>query len=218
MNERSFIIRGMKKKEDISERRAVIVEAALQCFVERGFHCTSMRDIAQAASVSLGNLYNHFDSKQALIAEVATQEQTELLPLLQALERAAAPSLPVVAQFLAAYQALCRQREWAVLSAECLSEIARSPGLAPAFEANRRRMLDGLAGVMERGAQQGLLRPAVPVRLAAQLLLDAVESDALRFALAVTPQENAGADEGVDVLHPALLACLLGGEAQGDAT
>ncbi|MDC5518787.1 TetR/AcrR family transcriptional regulator, partial [Acinetobacter baumannii] len=69
MNERSFIIRGMKKKEDISERRALIVQAALQCFVERGFHCTSMRDIAQAASVSLGNLYNHFDGKEALIAE-----------------------------------------------------------------------------------------------------------------------------------------------------
>ena len=79
-------------------------------------------------------------------------------------------------------------------------------------------MLDGLAGFMERGAQQGLLRPAVPVRLAAQLLLDAVESDALRFALAVTPQEDAGADEGVDVLHPALLACLLGGEAREGAT
>lgn len=214
MNERSFIILSMKSRQDIGARRAAIVDAALACFVNQGFHCTSMRDIAQMASVSLGNLYNHFDSKQALIAEVATQEQTGLLPLLDALERQReAPSLAAVAQFLQAYQALCRQREWAVLSAECLSEIVRSPELAPAFEANRRRMLDGLAGFLERAAQQGHFKPAVPVRLAAQLLLDAVESDALRFALAVTPQEEGGPQAAIDVLHPALLACLLGAPA-----
>jgi AcrR family transcriptional regulator len=206
----------MKKKEDLLERRAAIVQAALQCFVDKGFHGTSMRDIAQVASVSLGNLYNHFASKEALIAEVATQEQAELLPLLQALEQDAHPSQAGVVRFLSAYRALCRQREWAVLSAECLAEIARTPALAPAFEASRRRLLDGLAGFMERGAGLGHFRPAVPVRLAAQLLLDAVESDALRAALYLVPQADAAPDESVDVLHPALLSCLLAGKA--DAT
>lgn len=210
MNERSFIIRGMKKKEDIIERRAAIVQAALQCFVDRGFHCTSMRDIAQAASVSLGNLYNHFLNKEALIAEVATQEQSELRPLLEALEQADAPSLEGVARFLSACQALCRQREWAVLSAECLAEIARTPALAPAFEANRRRMLDALAGFIERGVGRGCFKPPVAARLVAQLLLDAVESDALRVALAVTPPADAASQPAVDVLDPALLRCLLG--------
>jgi hypothetical protein len=69
---------------------------------------------------------------------------------------------------------------------------------------------------MERGAGLGHFRPAVPVRLAAQLLLDAVESDALRAALYLVPQADAAPDESVDVLHPALLSCLLAGKA--DAT
>ena len=33
-----------------------------------------MRDIAQAAGVSVGNLYNHFTGKEALIGEIALLE------------------------------------------------------------------------------------------------------------------------------------------------
>lgn len=54
--------------------REKIVEAALHSFTHRGFHQTSMRDIAQAAGVSVGNLYNHFTGKEALIGEIALLE------------------------------------------------------------------------------------------------------------------------------------------------
>ncbi|MEX0633150.1 TetR/AcrR family transcriptional regulator [Serratia ureilytica] len=40
-----------------------IVEAALHV-LPRGFHQTSMRDIAQAAGVSVGNLYNHLPARK----------------------------------------------------------------------------------------------------------------------------------------------------------
>ncbi|HDO1150981.1 TPA: helix-turn-helix transcriptional regulator, partial [Aeromonas salmonicida] len=43
----------------LEQRRELIIQAALGCFIERGFHQTGMRDIAAAAGVSLGNLYNH---------------------------------------------------------------------------------------------------------------------------------------------------------------
>lgn len=205
MNERSFIIRGMKKSAELLERREAIVQAAIVCFIDKGFHGSSMRDIAQQASVSLGNLYNHFASKEALIAEVASQEQAELQPLLDGLGQAQRPSAALVREFLSAYHALCRQHEWAVLSAECLAEIARTPALAPAFEANRQRLLQALTDCLERGVAQEGLRPAAPAALVAQWMLDAVESDALRCALC--PGQ---AEAGVQVLHPALLACLLG--------
>lgn len=195
----------MKKPAELLERREAIVQAAIACFIDKGFHGTSMRDIAQQASVSLGNLYNHFASKEALIAEVASQEQAELQPLLDLLQQAGQPSAALVRQFLSAYHALCRQHEWAVLSAECLAEIARTPALAPAFEANRRRLLDALAACLDLAVAQGRLQPAAPSRLVAQWMLDAVESDALRCALC------AGQDDaGTDVLHPGLLARLLG--------
>ena len=67
-----------KRAQATAARRAQLLDAALHCFVVKGFHQTSMRDIAAQAGVSLGSLYNHFDSKSALIAEIAQMESAEL--------------------------------------------------------------------------------------------------------------------------------------------
>lgn len=51
-----------------SERtRALIVESALRLFRERGYEQTTMRAIAQAAGVSVGNAYYYFRSKEELV-------------------------------------------------------------------------------------------------------------------------------------------------------
>jgi AcrR family transcriptional regulator len=204
----------MNQKDHQADRRTVIMQAAINCFIEKGFHTTSMRDIASTAAVSLGNLYNYFPSKQALIAEVANQEQVELAPLLCSLEQASAPAMEQIQQFLAAYWTLCRQPEWAILGAECLAEIARSPALMPKFENNRRQLLDALAGAIERAAQQGIFKPSAPIRLVAQALLDIVESDAFRRGLEAQANSAKGkidsSVEAMDIFHPGLLRGLLG--------
>src|SRR4051794_15370351 len=55
-------------------RREQILDVAVQVFARRGFHGTSMNDVAHAAGVTKPVLYQHFDSKQdlylALIGEV----------------------------------------------------------------------------------------------------------------------------------------------------
>lgn len=47
--------------------RAAIVDAALKLFLKRGYDGTTMREIASAADVSLGNAYYYFESKEHLI-------------------------------------------------------------------------------------------------------------------------------------------------------
>jgi AcrR family transcriptional regulator len=49
------------------ERRRDILEAALRLFGERGFHETTVQDIATAAGVATGSVYIHFPSKDHLI-------------------------------------------------------------------------------------------------------------------------------------------------------
>jgi AcrR family transcriptional regulator len=49
------------------ETRARIVDAALRLFEERGYERTTMRAIASAADVSLGNAYYYFASKEHLV-------------------------------------------------------------------------------------------------------------------------------------------------------
>lgn len=196
----------MSRIDRNEQRMILILQAALQCFVARGFHQTSMRDIAQAAGVSLGNLYNHFPGKEAIILAVAVAESEELAPLLQRLAAADGDRTQVLA-FLQDFHALCCQPEWATLAVEVLAESARNPAVAEAFAANRRQLQATLAEALQQVAQRERRRPVLAAALQAQVLLDAIESDALRRGLG----EADGTEEAS--LDLGLLALLLGARA-----
>ena len=48
------------------ETRARIIEAAIKLFSARGYNAASVDDICEAAGISKGAFYHHFESKQAL--------------------------------------------------------------------------------------------------------------------------------------------------------
>ncbi len=54
--------------------REQILSAAGTCFRERGFKATTMHEIAKHAGMSVGNLYNYFGGKDAIIDEIAKRE------------------------------------------------------------------------------------------------------------------------------------------------
>lgn len=55
------------------EKRALIMEVALELFAEEGFHSTSISKIASKAGISKGLLYNYFDSKEDLIKVIVEE-------------------------------------------------------------------------------------------------------------------------------------------------
>lgn len=61
-------------QEERSERsRAHILEAALGLFSHQGYRATSIREIAERAGVSTGNVYHHFRDKDTIFKELLTQ-------------------------------------------------------------------------------------------------------------------------------------------------
>lgn len=58
--------------------------AALESFSRKGFHGTSMREIAAAAEVSLGNIYNYFSSKGELLMEILRHANASQMKATQA--------------------------------------------------------------------------------------------------------------------------------------
>src|SRR5258708_36261112 len=50
--------------------RHLIVEAGLRVFLRGGFNASSVQDITDEAGVPKGSFYNHFESKEALGAEI----------------------------------------------------------------------------------------------------------------------------------------------------
>ena len=72
-------------------RREQLLDAATQVFAERGYEGARVEQIADAAQVSPGLLYRHFEGKQELYAEILQLANRELM---EHLAQAAAPKRP----------------------------------------------------------------------------------------------------------------------------
>ena len=72
-------------------RRALILDAALEVFARRGFHGSSIDEIAQAAGVSKALIYEHFPSKRDLHVSLL---ETNVQEIFERLASAAATSEP----------------------------------------------------------------------------------------------------------------------------
>jgi AcrR family transcriptional regulator len=59
----------------IEAKRNRIEGAAKELFIRQGFHATSMRDIASRAQTSLGNLYNYYRTKEAILESIIAKYQ-----------------------------------------------------------------------------------------------------------------------------------------------
>src|SRR6185437_9287685 len=57
----------------MSTRRTELKRAAARLFAEKGYHGTSVGDLAEALGVQKGSLYAHIESKSDLLWEVARE-------------------------------------------------------------------------------------------------------------------------------------------------
>lgn len=74
--------------------RLAILEAAHELFIENGYGGTSMRQIAErAGGIAVGGIYNHFGSKQELLAELLRVESPTSL-MIASLEEAQGNTAP----------------------------------------------------------------------------------------------------------------------------
>ena len=63
--------RTVEQYEQIrAEKKALIMEAAIEVFAEKTFQGASVSMIAKKAGISKGLLYNYFESKEALLKEI----------------------------------------------------------------------------------------------------------------------------------------------------
>ena len=171
-----------RKRLTAGERRVAIQSSALEVFAERGYHTTSIDDIARAAGVSKALIYEHFASKQELHADLLEVQASELYRrVAKAVEAVEAESGSArLTAGLAAYLSFVEERRdaWRVLFRETVDPesaaaldrvsaqiralvaalIAQDPGATPRNEAHPET---------DRGIQQ-----------LAQMLVGAIQSSA----------------------------------------
>jgi AcrR family transcriptional regulator len=142
----------------VEVRRREIAETALQLFRTRGYHATTVREIAEAVGISVGSLFNYFRSKEQILQAIydATQEAIE-----QALQDALqlGPD-PVKAFELAVdryFTLIDRHHDHTVL---VYQEFKSLDGRAKRQVIDReRRIMDIFRRILESGIERGVFRP-----------------------------------------------------------
>ena len=67
-------------------QRERILNAALKCFVESGFHAASMANIAESAQMSAGLMYRYFENKNAIMLAIIERQLEEKRCRIRALQ------------------------------------------------------------------------------------------------------------------------------------
>ena len=155
----------------MATRRDELVAVATRLFAERGYHGTSMADLASAMGVQKGSLYSLTDSKQELLVAVARDGATSFhtaldrvpddAPPLERIRAALRGHLATVAAQVDA--ATVFTREW-----RFLEEPERS-----VFRAERRRYEARWHELLRDAAERGALRADLDVDAAVLLVLSA---------------------------------------------
>jgi len=79
--------RIVRKRLPKSERtRQAIVDAGYRLFLNKGYHATSMREIADEVGLSLGAAYNHFHGKEDIFVSILKERHPflQIVPVMQA--------------------------------------------------------------------------------------------------------------------------------------
>src|SRR6266446_585371 len=156
----------------ISTRRSELTRAAARLFAEKGYHGTSVGDLAQALGVQKGSLYAHIESKADLLWEVASEGAAAFHdaldtmpdegPILDRIRAALRAHLRVVSEQLDA--ATVFVREWRYLEGERRDQ----------FLVERRRYEERFRALFREGRETGELRTDLDDGTAALLALSAV--------------------------------------------
>lgn len=81
-----------RPRGQVRSGREVVLEAAVELFTERGYHGTSMRDIAAGAGVTVASIYHHFASKQEILRHLMVRTMSDVLAVTRAALETAGPA------------------------------------------------------------------------------------------------------------------------------
>ncbi|MGD9134080.1 MAG: TetR/AcrR family transcriptional regulator [Desulfobacterales bacterium] len=99
----------VKNPELVERRRRQIADAAVQLFIDKGFHKTTTRQIARAAGFSIGSLYEYFASKEDILYMVCESIHAEVERGVSAAMSQAAGGRDALAKIIHEYFMVCHR-------------------------------------------------------------------------------------------------------------
>jgi TetR/AcrR family transcriptional regulator, cholesterol catabolism regulator len=164
--------RTIVRVECIATRRDELTRQAARLFAERGYHGTSVDQLAKAMGVQKGSLYAHMASKQELLYATMREGAAAFHGALDAIDERLPPAERIRLALRAHLRVVADQldvatvfvREWRYLEGERRDEIV----------AERRRYEERFRALFREGRELGELRTDLDEGAAALLALSAL--------------------------------------------
>ena len=191
-----------------TDKRRVLLEAAVRVFARRGFHAARVGDIAEEAGVAHGLLYHYFSSKEEVLETIFRETWADLLAAVRDVEESGEPAQEQLRQVAAILL-----RSWR-RDPDLVRVLVR--GVARSSELDRRvgDVGDAFAAIeriVRRGQEAGELRPELDARLTSVIFYGAIEELLTGWVLELLPDS----DEDVARAEQTVVEIVSGGLATG---
>lgn len=177
-----------------SDKRALILDAAIKVFARHGYHGSRVSDIAGEAGIAYGLVYHYFRNKEEILSTIFEERWTGFLEAVEAIEKASPTTedrlVSVAALILNAFRL---RPEWVkvlVLEMQRSSRF-REPGQVAAVG----RLFDLLERMLREGQERGELRRDLDPAVAATVFVGALDLVITSLVLGVTRIEGGERDE-----------------------
>src|SRR3954464_6825254 len=155
----------------MSARRTELTRQAARLFAEKGYHGTSIGEIAEALGVQKGSLYAHISSKQDLLYETMVEGARAFHAGLDAIDDALRPAEKIRLALRAHLRAVAAQLDVATVFVQELRYLEGER--REEILAERRRYEERIRALFREGRELGELRSDLDDATAALLALSA---------------------------------------------
>ena len=194
-----------------TEKRALILAAAVKVFARSGYHTSRVGDIAEEAGVAHGLLYHYFSSKDEVLLTVFSENWSDLLVRFEAVESSEEPAdekLRGLVKIL-----LRTWRNDPALVTVMVREVGRSPHLATQVD-DIGRAFAVIQRVVEQGQADGVFRPDIDPLLASWVIYGGLEEILTGWVMGRLPD----GDEEVARAERTIVDLVCGGLARTPVT
>lgn len=167
-------------KAYLEARRAEIIEAAYKCFMEKGFHNTTMQDIYEATHLSPGAVYNYFSSKEDIVAAaVKMYSEWSLASVESLLKQHTGESFIEIFRYWFKSIMQSDVRDIYGVQMAFYAEAARNNVVRDAMIKNMDDTGARLAGLVKKGQRSGLFNPRLDPESIAHIMVGMVFTAAI---------------------------------------
>jgi TetR/AcrR family transcriptional regulator, fatty acid metabolism regulator protein len=172
-----------------SDKRRLILDAAVRVFARQGFHACRVSDIADEAGVAYGLVYHYFASKDEILDTLFLERWQVMLQLIRDVDGETIPvreKLLAIASFI-----IDSYRHDPDLMKVIIVEVTRAANsFGNTHIATIREAYELIGGMITKAQQQGVFKSQIDARFAAMAFYGAIEQLLTGWIFGLLPQDG----------------------------